>query len=331
MCKIYHVLPLVFMLACGKYSSSFLKEPMNSRNDPVRIPGALAGLEYKASELPDSGKVERIWWGNWYPMSQGGTAARSYGHYGQPSPMEKYDAAVGTGNAATQWELDSTKAYANIGWAGHCNGLAAASIMVEEPKRTTTYNNVTFTVDDVKALLIESWQGSGFIIGDRCEQKQITYDQYGRIQQDECRDINPATFHLAVTNYLGLFGKAIIADVDNSPAVWNYVIDSFTVQEKKWLAQNEAAWKVQGSSTYVFNAEATDFVYIKIWVNYVQFAARTYEYILELNLKGKVIGGEWVGSSKSEHPDFIWRPSDPRPENSNLDLKIINTIYKQAL
>ena len=95
--------------------------------------------------------------------------------------------------------------------------------------------------------------------------------------------------------------------------------------------KNEAAWKVQGSSTYIFNTEATDFVYIKISVNYVQFAVRTYEYILELNQKGKVIGGEWVGSSKSEHPDFIWRPSDPRPENSNLDLKIINTIYKQAL
>jgi len=324
----YVLLPLVCTLACGKSSPSFLKEPMNSRNDPVRIPGAVAGLEYKASELPDSGEVERIWWGNWYPMSQGGTAAR---RSGQPSPMEKYDAAAGTGNKATHWELESTKAYVNVGWAGHCNGLAAASVMVEEPKRTTAFNNVTFTVDDVKALLIESWQGSGFIIGDRCDQKQITYDQYGRIQQDECRDVNPATFHLAVTNYLGFFGKAVIADVDNSTAVWNYVIDSFTVQEKTWLAQHEAAWRVQGSSNYVFNAEATDFVYIKMLVNYAQFAARTYEYILELNLKGKVIGGEWIGSSKSEHPDFIWRPSDPTPENPNLDLKIINTIYKQSL
>jgi hypothetical protein len=245
--------------------------------------------------------------------------------------MEKYDKAAGTGDAATQWELESVKAYAHIGWAGHCNGLAAASVMVEEPMKSVTYNNVTFTTEDTKALLVESWQGSGSIIGDRCDQRLITYDLYGRIQQDECRDVNPATFHLAVTNYLGFFGKAIIADVDNSQAVWNYVIDSFTVQEKTWMSQNEAAWKVQGSSAYAFNAEATDFVYIKMSVNYAQFAVRTYEYILELNQKGKIIGGEWVGSSKKEHPDFIWRPSDPRPENPNLDLKLINTIYKQAI
>jgi hypothetical protein len=89
--------------------------------------------------------------------------------------------------------------------------------------------------------------------------------------------------------------------------------------------------KVQGTSSYVFNSEATDFVHIKMTVNYAHFSSRTYEYILELNQKGKIVGGEWVGSNKREHPDFIWRPSEPKLENPNLDLNIINTIYKQSI
>jgi hypothetical protein len=328
--KLLLTLPLIYISSCGQaIPPSYLKEPMDARNDPVNLPSAASTLEYKASELPDTGSVERIWWGSWYPLAQGGTAVRYY--HNIPSTMEKYDTAAGTNGAATKWELESVKAYANVGWAGHCNGLAAASVMVEEPKKSVVYKNVNFTIEDIKALLVESWQGSGYIIGDRCDQKQITFDSYGRIQQTECRDVNPATFHLAVTNYLGLFGKAIIADVDNSAAVWNYVIDSYQIQDKKWLSQSEAAMKVQGTSSYVFNSEATDFVHIKMTVNYAHFSSRTYEYILELNQKGKIVGGEWVGSNKREHPDFIWRPSEPKLENPNLDLNIINTIYKQSI
>jgi len=328
------LLPLfvaLILTACDQNSaSSFLKEPMDLRNNPRNIPGSVADLEFMLNKLPETGKVERIWWGNWWPMSQGGTAARRY--QGYPSPMEKYDAVTG-GGSATSWEIESTRAYTNIGWAGHCNGLAAASVMVEEPTKSVLYKNTTFTTEDIKALLIESWQGSGSIIGDRCDRKQITYDRYGRILETECRDVNPATFHLAVTNYVGLFSKAIIADVDNSEAVWNYVIDSFTVQTKNWLSKNEATWQVQreASSTYVFNPEAIDFVHIKMTVNYVKFDTRSYEYILELNQNGMVIGGEWIGNNKREHPDFIWRPLDPQPENPYLDLNIINEIYRNSI
>jgi hypothetical protein len=33
-----------------------------------------------------------------------------------------------------------------------------------------------------------------------------------------------------------------------------------------------------------------------------------YEYIVELDTAGKVVGGEWVGNSKRLHPDFAWLP-----------------------
>jgi hypothetical protein len=33
-----------------------------------------------------------------------------------------------------------------------------------------------------------------------------------------------------------------------------------------------------------------------------------YDYILEVDSAGKIIGGEWIGTSKKQHPDFVWLP-----------------------
>jgi hypothetical protein len=35
----------------------------------------------------------------------------------------------------------------------------------------------------------------------------------------------------------------------------------------------------------------------------------TYNYVLELNADGEIIGGEWYGVSKKDHPDFLWLPT----------------------
>lgn len=34
----------------------------------------------------------------------------------------------------------------------------------------------------------------------------------------------------------------------------------------------------------------------------------SFEYILEVDASGKIIGGEWVGDSRQNHPDFVWWP-----------------------
>ena len=78
-------------------------------------------------------------------------------------------------------------------------------------------------------------------------------------------------------------------------------------------------------STYVFNPQAVKFVSVKTEVSYIsespastdghlgatidQYTHKdTYEYVLELDTNGKIIGGEWVGDSKTSHPDFLWLP-----------------------
>ncbi len=79
-------------------------------------------------------------------------------------------------------------------------------------------------------------------------------------------------------------------------------------------------------SAYVFNNAAASLMYVRNKVSYIsespsskdgnlasqidQYTAQDeYEYILELDASGAIIGGEWVGASKRSHPDFLWLPT----------------------
>lgn len=315
-------------IACDNPSTSTLSEAMNPDNDPANLPGAVSSLDHTYRTLPIEGYVSRVWTGWWWPMSEGGTASRRYGH---KSPMEKYDEATGT--SAYRWEVTNSEEYKTTSWAGHCNGVAASGIMEEEPVRSVTYNGVTFSIADIKALLAEMWQGSGWIIGDKCNLKNPTYNNYGRIEEPECRDLNPATFHIAITNFLGLFGKALILDIDNSDAVWNYPAYEYKYEEIRWYTVTEAAnilHRGDGTS-YTYNLDAVDIVHVRMTLMFAGAGKRVYDYFLELDLEGMAIGGEWYRGSKKNHPDFIWRPQDPKAYNPFLDLDVVRDIYFQSI
>ncbi len=78
-------------------------------------------------------------------------------------------------------------------------------------------------------------------------------------------------------------------------------------------------------SSYVFSNEASRFFHIVTRLEYiteshsetdgnlsanVDYYTRydSYEYVLELDHQGLIIGGEWIGDSKRDHPDFLWLP-----------------------
>ncbi len=77
---------------------------------------------------------------------------------------------------------------------------------------------------------------------------------------------------------------------------------------------------------YAFNPDAVKLVQVKMESSYIGESSPStdgplasvldrythtdsYEYILELDLDGDIIGGEWVGASKRNHPDFLWLPT----------------------
>lgn len=227
-------------------------------------------------------------------------------------------------------------------WWGICHAWTPASILFPEPKNPVTRNGVTFQVQDLKALasLVHNSTRTKFV-SLRCNKHNSTpdgggirLDAYGRpVDADrECRDTNAGTYHVLLANYLGMMRQSFAEDRTNSYEVWNQPLRSFKVTSSREVTAEEANRLIGVAatdggaplSTYRFNPSATRFVQVKAEVKYISESSpedgytapridwytRTdrYEYVLELDAAGKIIGGEWVGASKLNHPDFLWLP-----------------------
>jgi hypothetical protein len=102
------------------------------------------------------------------------------------------------------------------------------------------------------------------------------------------------------------------------------------------------------SNTYAFNPEAVSLRRVRTVVSYVDVSpvsddghlsddieyytrASTYEYVLELDGEGEIIGGEWLGSSKTEHPDFLYLPVKKLPGKvAKIDWADVKKLLKLA-
>lgn len=337
-----------------------------------------------------------------------------------------------------------TNGYCIPTWWGLCHAWAPASILEPEPVYPVTRNGVTFKVNDIKALMTLVYNSStSKFVSLRCDedesQGQITYDAYGRPTGDdvECKDTNAGTYHVLLTNYLGLRGQSFVEDRTFDDEVWNQPLRGYRVTQQKEVTAQEAnklvgvtaapgsitttsfevkamakdAWHHQPAytvvpgttvrvemdgtgdvdlyvkvgaqptasvydcrpyagdshescevaipagqtklfvsanayagpadikvtlaipqtnsgvpTTYVFNDKAVKFYHVKLEVDYITEASSStdgnlngtidrytrtdrYEYILEVDKDGKVGGGEWIGTSKKNHPDFLWLPT----------------------
>lgn len=313
------LLVLVLLISCGRPEArSNLSEAMDWLNDPRGVPGANGALMISAATLPASGSsYHRVWTGSWLPYSQGGSLTAT----------RKYDQA--TGAQAAVWEQSEVNRFQHISWGGHCNGLAAASTMETEPLRNVYYNGVWFDTSDIKALLTEAWNGGGAIVGGRCNNDQPARDGSGRITDSACRDMNPATLHIVVTNFLGIWHKPIIADTEGGYAVWNYPVTAYRILRTQPLSLSDAGGWLRGyyDGTYPYNPAAVSIQYVQLEMTYSHGGSSVYEYLLELDAYGVIIGGEWYRDSKDSHPDFIWRHTVPTASNPYLNINTIYSIY----
>ena len=101
-------------------------------------------------------------------------------------------------------------------WWGHCNGWAAAAILIDEPREdvTTTIGGVplTFTHADIKGLMSEAHYATySHFYGER-------YDG----PEDDISDLSPKAFHQLVTYYLRDQGIPLVFDTSADEQVWNY-------------------------------------------------------------------------------------------------------------
>lgn len=142
-------------------------------------------------------------------------------------------------------------------------------------------------------------------------------------ESPDCKDVNAGAFHVIISNMLGLHGKGFVADIDRFNDVWNQPIVGYKTRILNEEAvssyhQSQGIYRrirVQLGMTYgeelkFFTPELAaqglkNFVSKKpvTLTPHQKFLTRNYEYIVELNAEGRVIGGEWLTQTR---PDFMW-------------------------
>ncbi len=127
-------------------------------------------------------------------------------------------------------------------WMGKCHGWAAAATVVPRVDRDLTLRGakgdwVHLHPDDIRGLVTLKWAQSDFktfYVGGRCNKNlkkgEVKTDpETGAIYDDECFDVNPATFHAVMTNQVGLRERSVVMDATFDDEVWNHPIRHYEI------------------------------------------------------------------------------------------------------
>ncbi len=273
------------------------------------------------------------------------------------SPSEKYDALIGDKTGAlTRRMWQEGKSYYDASgsvetWMGICHGWSPAAYMLDRPVSVATAiapNNfpIKFYPSDIKALASLLWANVGTpsrFIGGRCNDEAPEQDpDTGRIISSKCFDNNPASWHLAIVNQIGVSRRSFVEDATYDYQVWNQPVTSYNYRyfnpQLMQYANSLSEAKVAVSSfdndqftNYRSNA-AKSVVGIAMEVSYIvetqpsqntsdspandAVTTVTYYYDLELDDSGTVIGGEWY---QNTHPDFLWTPVPDHSARTQYD------------
>lgn len=326
----------------------------------------LAAME--AAGLLKAGLAESPWTDSYWPTYAGQIANRyadpdynaamtwSYNrdylteHLGQGSadllsPAEKYDLLVGDAGFTLTNQMIRTGAPFDeqFGlvetWMGLCHGWAPASMMLPRPARAVKVRiadgrELTFTPSDLKALATLLWAsapGQTRFVGGRCNTREPDRDGTLRPTDPDCFDTNPATWHLAVVNQIGVAQRSFVIDASSGFDVSNQPVQGYqyayinpnTGESSLELARSKVALsEVKNDPFAKHRSPRAEFlVKIIMSVRYVTentpskrltdapendtFGVITYSYDLELDSSDNIVGGEWHSSL---HPDFLWVP-----------------------
>ena len=258
----------------------------------------------------------------------------------QLSPAEKYDLLVGDDQftlTAAQWQVGKMR-YENYtleNWMGICEGSAAASTLYAEPKKMVELKSaegdlIRFHILDIKALGSLLWSVHNVTIpitGGRCLGGNPQKDQNGVVIDEACFNSNPATWHIALLNFVGQRKQTFyINRSQNRREVWNvpvtgYQINYFNIANGSFHQDlGSAPMPIALLPKDKFSAyrapQAVELVGVDVIVKLAAgLTSRrdetenstpillNYQYDLELDANGRIIGGEW---RKDAHPSFIW-------------------------
>jgi hypothetical protein len=129
-----------------------------------------------------------------------------------------------------------------------------------------------------------------------------------------CSDTNAGSFHLVLTNIVGIQKQSFVADITRDREVWNQAVAAYTSRQLREFTGDQISpdaapgtvKEVEIATTFYYTTEMAP-----AWEPYGDgtqldrryHIPRNYRYKLELNADGHIIGGSWVSDSR---PDFLW-------------------------
>jgi hypothetical protein len=88
------------------------------------------------------------------------------------------------------------------------------------------------------------------IIGTKCmnNENALRYDEYGRVINSECRDVNPGSLHVVAVNLLALEKRGFVIDRIWDDQVWNQPVRGYKLSRFQEVTGAEAQQLVTGRS-----------------------------------------------------------------------------------
>ena len=233
------------------------------------------------------------------------------------SPAEKFDLLrVREDFPLVKSERTRTSGDNNVSWSGICHGWAASAVLFQEPQAVTVVNAqgvaIPFASGDIAALLAHQL---GVTL--KLKTAQAGLRCQGSVAPDGSHpcgeDVNAGAFHLILTNSIGLKHTPFIIDSSEDAPIWNHVVTSYQV-----IPGNRFAPTATSHPETNFRYEMTVQVRIVVMAAPTRQGLRaqarnktrvlTYKYMLEIDKKDNIIGGEWISNVR---PDFAWSPVLP--------------------
>jgi len=228
-------------------------------------------------------------------------------------------------------------------WEGTCDGWSFAAINEPPPVKAVKVKNraghpITFYPSDIRALLTLLYSDYNvYSFGQLCKEKKPRVEggrarNPGRVINANCRGLNPGIFHTVLINQMGIGKRSFVVDSDYTSEVWNLPVMSYSAEyynpQTGESFKNSFNAKVPrthyNSDPNWFNRDPERVAYIvgvrlkikyqvenfpiakeRIPPSHERFFDDLLSYDLELDAGGNIIGGEWTGHSKTNHPDII--------------------------
>lgn len=275
------------------------------------------------------------------------------------SPAEKFDLARGKLDFPVASEIRKEFREKEKDWRGICNGWTHASLNYAEPNPVVyidpkSNRKIPFGSSDIKGLLayfhaVYDDSGAKFI-GRSCRPSNRLFNIGGA-----CTDVHPAAMHIMMSNELGIRHQGFAADRDSSVQVWNQPfvkfesrIDDIKTRSKELTKRASEGTRKQIYITSVLtyvnelydsedpmdeNSEHVAPSYTPVLGTEKQrYKTVEYKYILDLNIRDRIIGGEWISE---ERPDLLWKQDFQLPgkftdEGKKDDWSLLSEIVKMA-